>query len=137
MRLESMVQFDTPDFDLWSQVLMVLPDGSTIRFGEDIRRACFRNSQFKEELLKPNQIVEMAFEFPWTAWRIPKGSRLRLTIAPLHSPSYQKNYNTGGKVGYEKIGDARMAHISLFHDSRHPSFLTLPFAASVRAAANR
>jgi len=136
MRLKLMVQSDTPDFDLWAQVLMVLPDGSTIRLGEDIRRARFRNSQFKEELLKPNQIVEMPFEFSWTAWRIPKGSRLRLTIAPLNSPSYQKNYNTGGKVGYEKIGDARIAHISLFHDSRHPSFLTLPFAASVRAAAN-
>jgi predicted acyl esterase len=83
-----MVQSDTPDFDLWAQVLMVLPDGSTIRLGEDIRRARFRDSQFKEELLKPNQIVEIPFEFSWTAWRIPKGSRLRLTIAPqllLHS----------------------------------------------------
>jgi predicted acyl esterase len=90
-----MVQSDTPDFDLWAQVLMVLPDGSTIRLGEDIRRARFRDSQFKEEMLKPNQIVEIPFEFSWTAWRIPKGSRLRLnycssTIAPLNSPSYQR-----------------------------------------------
>ena len=112
---------------------MVLPDGSTIRLGEDIRRARFRNSQFKEELLKSNQIVEMPFEFSWTAWRIAKGSRLRLTIAPLNSPSYQKNYNTGGKVGYEKIGDARIAHISLFHDSRHPSFLTIASFVSAQA----
>lgn len=136
MRLKLMVQSDSPDFDLWAQVLMVLPDGSTIRLGEDIRRARFRDSQFKEELLKPNQIVEIAFEFSWTAWRIPKGSRLRLTIAPLNSPSYQKNYNTGGKVGYEKIEDARIAHIGVFHSSQHPSSLTVPFAAPARAAAN-
>jgi len=136
MKLKLMVQADTPDFDLWAQVLMVLPDGSTIRLGEDIRRARFRNSQFKEELLKPDQIVEMTFEFSWTAWRIPKGSRLRLTVAPLNSPGFQKNYNTGGKAGYEKIEDARIARISLFHDSGHPSFLTLPFAASAQAPAN-
>lgn len=136
MKLKLMVQADTPDFDLWAQVLIVLPDGSTIRLGEDIRRARFRNSQFKEELLKPDQVVEIPFEFSWTAWRIPKGSRLRLTVAPLNSPSFQKNYNTGGKAGYEKIDDARIAHISLFHDSRHPSFLTLPFAAPAPTPAN-
>jgi uncharacterized protein len=135
MHLKLIVQADTPDFDLWAQVLMILPDGSTIHLGEDIRRARFRNSQFKEELLKPNQIVEIPFEFSWTAWRMLKGSRLRLTIAPLNSPSYQKNYNTGGRVGYEKIEDARIAHISVLHDGQHSSSLALPFAAAARAAA--
>ncbi|MGD0956538.1 MAG: CocE/NonD family hydrolase C-terminal non-catalytic domain-containing protein [Candidatus Acidiferrales bacterium] len=55
MRLNLAVQSDAPDFDLWAQVLMVLSDGSTIQLGEDIRRACFRNSFFKEELLRPGQ----------------------------------------------------------------------------------
>jgi predicted acyl esterase len=73
-----MVQSDTPDFDLWAQVLMVLPDGSTIRLGEDIRRVRFRDSKFKEALLKPNQIVEIPYEFSWTAWRNSE----RLAIAP-------------------------------------------------------
>jgi predicted acyl esterase len=30
MRLKLMVQSDTPDFDLWAQVLMVLPDGERL-----------------------------------------------------------------------------------------------------------
>ncbi len=125
---------DAPDFDLWAQVLMVRADGSTVRLGEDIRRARFRNSQFKEELIKPAQVVQIPFEFNWLARRIPAGARLRLTIAPLNSPNYQKNYNTGGRIGYENIDDARIAHIRVFHDAKRPSELEIPLAA-VRSVA--
>jgi uncharacterized protein len=130
MRLRLVVEADVPDFDLWAQVLMVLPDGSTLKLGEDIRRARFRNSVFKQELLQPNQIAQMLFEFYWMARRIPAGARLRLTIAPLNSPNYQKNYNTGGRIGYEKPEDMRVAHIKVFHDGEHASQLILPLAAS-------
>jgi uncharacterized protein len=130
MRLLLECTADTPDFDLWAQVLMVLPDGSTVRLGEDVRRARFRNSQFKEELIKPGQIVRIPFEFNWLARRIPAGARLRLTIAPLNSPNYQKNFNTGGRMGYEKIDDARIASIRVFHEAKRPSRLMLPLAAA-------
>lgn len=130
MRLKLVVQADAPDFDLWAQVLMVLPDGSTVRLGEDIRRARFRNGQFKTELLKPDQVVDMPFEFSWMARRIPAGARLRLTIAPLNSPNYQKNDNTGGRLGYEKLEDARIANIRVFHDAEHASQFIFPLAAN-------
>jgi len=131
MRLKLLVDADAPDFDLWAQVLMVLPDGSTLKLGEDIRRARFRNSAFKQEPLRPNQIVEIPFEFYWMARRIPAGARLRLTIAPLNSPNFQKNYNTGGRIGYEKPEDIQVAHIKIFHDAEHASQLILRLAASV------
>jgi uncharacterized protein len=133
MRLTLECEADAPDFDLWAQVLMVLADGSAVRLGEDIRRARFRNSQFKEELVRPGQRIEIPFEFNWLARRIPAGARLRLTIAPLNSPNYQKNFNTGGRMGYENIGDARVANIKIFHDAKRPSQLILPLAAG-RAA---
>lgn len=135
MRLLLECEADAPDFDLWAQVLMVLPDGSAVRLGEDIRRARFRNSQFKEELLKAGRIVEIPFEFNWTAWRIPAGARLRLTVAPLNSPNYQKNYNTGARVAYEKLQDARVARIKIFHDDMHPSRLSVPLAAAPQTPA--
>jgi putative CocE/NonD family hydrolase len=130
MKLKLVVQSDAADFDLWAQILMIQPDGSTISLGEDIRRARFRNSFFKQELLNPDQIVTIPFEFFWMARRIPAGARLRLTIAPLNSAAYQKNYNTGGRIGYEKIEDVRIAQIKLFHDTQHTSVLELPLAAS-------
>jgi putative CocE/NonD family hydrolase len=137
MTLKLVVQADAPDFDLWAQVLMVLPDGSSVKLGEDIRRAWFRNSFFKAELLQPDQIVEIPFEFYWMARRIPAGARLRLTIAPLNSPNYQKNFNTGGRIGYENLEDARIANIKVFHDAERNSRLTLPLAVPVQKATNR
>jgi len=131
MRLSLMVQADAPDFDLWAQVLMIRADGSTVNLGEDIRRARFRNSVFKAELLKPGEVVEIPFQFNWMARRIPAGARLRLTIAPLNSPNYQKNYNSGGRMGYERIDDARVANIKIFHDGERRSLLIIPLAASV------
>jgi hypothetical protein len=130
MHLTLVCEADAPDFDLWAQVLMVLPDGSTVRLGEDIRRARFRNSPFKQELVKRGETIEIPFKFKWMARRIPAGARLRLTIAPLNSPSYQKNFNSGGRMGYETLEDARIANIKIFHDAKRASKLSLPLAAN-------
>jgi hypothetical protein len=131
-RLKLIVQSDAPDFDLWAQVQMVKADGSAVTLGQDVRRARFRDSFFKQELLKPDQVVTLPFQFNWLAWRIPAGARLRLVLMPLNSPNYQKNYNTGGRVGYEDPKDARVAHIKVFHDASHKSVLLLPMAAAAQ-----
>jgi hypothetical protein len=130
MRLNLIVGSDTPDFDLWAQVQMVKPDGSAVTLGEDIRRARFRDGFFKQELLEPGQVVTIPFTFNWMAWRIPAGVRIRLVVMPLNSPDYQKNYNTGGRIGYEDPSKTRVAHITLFHDKSRASALLLPLAAA-------
>ena len=132
MHLNLIVQSDAPDFDLWAEVQMVKSDGSAVTLGQDIRRARFRDGFFKQELLKPGEVVAMPFEFNWLAWRVPAGARLRLVLMALNSPNYQKNYNTGGRIGYEDPRNARVAHIRLFHDGSRASVLLLPLAATAR-----
>jgi hypothetical protein len=132
MRLNLIVQSDAPDFDLWAQVQLVKADGSAVTLAADMRRARFRDGFFKQELLKPDQVVTIPFEFNWLAWRIPAGAHIRLVLMPLNSPSYQKNDNTGGRIGYEDPKDARVAHIKLFHDASRASALVLPLAAAAR-----
>ncbi len=132
MHLNLVVQSDAPDFDLWAQVQMVAPDGSAVTLGQDIRRARFRDGFFKQELLQPGQVVTIPFTFNWMAWRIPAGARIRLVLMPLNSPGYQKNYNTGGRIGFEDPQRARVAHIKLFHGDSRASALLLPLAAAVR-----
>ena len=132
MHLDLIVQADVPDFDLWAEVQMVKADGSAVTLGQDIRRARFRDGFFKQELLTPDQAVTIPFEFNWLAWRIPAGARLRLVLMPLNSPNYQKNYNTGGRIGYEDPKNARVAHVKLFHDANRASALLLPLAAAAR-----
>jgi hypothetical protein len=49
----------------------------------------------------------------------------------LRSPNsiqVEKNYNSGGVVASESGKDARTAHIALYHDAGHASFLDLPIA---------
>jgi putative CocE/NonD family hydrolase len=128
MRLLLECAADAPDFDLSAQVMMISPDGTAVQLGQDLRRARFRNSPFRSELLRPGEVVEIPFQFNWAAWRIPAGARLRLVVTPLNSPNYQKNYNTGGRIGYERLEDARVAHVRIFHDARHASRLILPLA---------
>lgn len=132
MRMNLIVQSDAPDFDLWAQVQLVKADGSAVTLGQDIRRARFRDGFFKQELLEPDQFATIAFEFNWLAWHIPAGAWIRLVLMPLNSPNYQKNYNTGGRIGYEDPKDARAAHIKLFHDADRASALLLPLAAATR-----
>jgi hypothetical protein len=57
---------------------------------------------------------------------VAKGSRLRLVLGSLNTPSSEKNYNSGGVVAQEMGKDARAAHIQLLHDAEHPSALELP-----------
>lgn len=108
---------------------MVAADGSAVTLGQDIRRARSRDGFFEQELLRPGQVVTIPFTFNWMAWRIPAGARIRLVLMPLNSPDYQKNYNTGGRVGYEDPRQARVAHIELFHNGSRASALLLPLAA--------
>ena len=130
LRLLLACSADTTDYDLWAQVLLVQADGSAVRLGEDIRRARFRNSPFHAQLLRPGELAQIPFEFNWAAWRLPAGAHLRVVIAPLNSPKYQKNYNTGGRIGYERVEDALIAHIRLLHDAQHASRLIVPLAAA-------
>src|SRR6185437_16166397 len=99
---------------------------------ENIRRARLRDGYFKQELLKPRQVVTIPFSFKWIGWRIPAGARVRLVLMPLNSPWYQKNYSTGGRIGYEDPKSARVARITLLHDASRASALLLPLASTAR-----
>ena len=118
MRLMLVCSADTPDFDLWAQVMLVSRTAPPCNSAPDIRRARFRDGSLQRGAAEARTDVEIPFEFNWTAWRIPAGARLRLVITPLNSPNYQKNYNTGGRIGYENPADARIAHIRIYHDAR-------------------
>jgi predicted acyl esterase len=81
-----------------------------------------------QELLQPGELVKF-LRIQWAAWQIPAEAPSTRAIAPLNSPISRKNYNTGGRISYEKPQEARTAHIRIYHDARHASRLLLPLAA--------
>jgi len=129
VKFTAWISMDVPDTDFLVGLSEILVDGTVILLTQDVLRARYRNSLREEELLIPGEINCFEFnDFTFFSRRIAKGSRLRLVIKSPNSIYYQKNYNSGGIVAEEDASVARTAHVTLFHDVEHPSYVELPVA---------
>jgi predicted acyl esterase len=90
-------------------------------------RARFRESLREQKLVTPGEINTYVFDgFYFFSRAVAKGSRLRVVFKSPNSIMLQKNYNSGGLVAEESGADARTAHVTLYHDAEHPSYLEIP-----------
>ncbi|HET7611913.1 MAG TPA: CocE/NonD family hydrolase C-terminal non-catalytic domain-containing protein, partial [Rhodanobacteraceae bacterium] len=129
MQLLANISLDTPDGDVGAEVDAILPDGRTLVLGQDFMRARFRHGVTHAESVKPGAIDPWHFDgFYFTVRELPAGTRLRVVLAPLNMPDLQKNYNSGGRLGYETAKDARTATFEVHLDPQHPSYLEMPLA---------
>jgi len=129
LRFVAWIAMDVPDTDFLVRLFEIKRDGSSIALANDTVRARHRKSLTNQELVKSNVVNRYEFgRFQFFARRVSKGSRIRLVVSCPNSIYYQKNYNSGGVVADESGEDARTAHIRLYHDRSHRSFLELPIA---------
>jgi hypothetical protein len=127
VKLTLWLTMDVPDTDLGVELWEVLPDGSAAFLSNATMRARYRDSLRVEKLVTPGKPEKYVFDnFQFFSRQIAKGSRLRLIVASLNTPSTEKNYNSGGVIAKETGKDAKTAHIQLLHDTEHPSMLELP-----------
>lgn len=125
--LSAWLAIDQPDTDFRAAVYEVALDGSTLQLSVDWLRARYRESLRTAKLIDTREPLRYDFEhFTFVSRQIRKGHRLRLTIGPIHSIYWQKNYNSGGVVAEESLQDARCVTVRLFHDETHPSALYVP-----------
>jgi len=123
------IALNVQDTDFRVGLSEVLSYGEVILLTEDLLRVRYRESQREEKLVVPGEICQYKFDgFKFFSRRIAKGSRLRLVITCPNSIYYQKNYNSGGVVADETDADAKVAHITLYHDGDHQSYLEIPIA---------
>ena len=126
-KLVAFIEIDVPDTDFYAELDEIKPDGSSIMLTSDLKRTRYRDSLVEEKLVKPGEMIRYEFDgFTFFSRRIGKGSRLRLVITCPNTIYLQKNYNSGKNVCLESGKDARTAHVTLYHDAEHPSFLELP-----------
>ncbi len=127
MKTTLYVSTDVPDTDLSATLYVVEPNGKTIFLGQDLVRARYRNGGPEPQFLERGVVEPFVFDQFWfTVRQLPKGSRIRLIIGPLNSPAWQKNYNSGGKPGFETAEDARTANLKFHFSSKYPSSIELP-----------
>ncbi len=129
VRLVAWISMDVPDTDFSVNLYEIMPDGESIQLTGDALRARYRDSATTEKLAKSGEMNRYEFDgFTFFSRRIAKGSRLRLVLTSPNSIYLEKNYNGGGVVAEESGKDAHTAHVTLYHDSDHPSALELPLA---------
>ena len=127
-KFSAWIAIDTPDTDFQVMLDEVFPDGRTLVLTADHMRARYRESLEEQNLVKPGEIERYEFNsFRFVARRIAKGNALRLVITSPNSIFAEKNYNAGGLVTHESGKDARITHVTLYHDANHPTRLDLPF----------
>jgi putative CocE/NonD family hydrolase len=127
VRLTVSLSMDVPDTDLGATLYEIKPDGTSVQLTSDIKRARYRESLRQEKLVTPGEIDRYVFDsFTFVSRRLAKGSRLRLVVGASNTINLERNYNSGGAVAGESAKDARTAHVTLYHDAQHPSFLELP-----------
>jgi putative CocE/NonD family hydrolase len=139
-----------PDTDFTATLVDVFPDGRAIALTDGICRARFRNAAkdwtprdlmsgrapydrlydepgFTTELMTPDTPYEFRIDLWSTANLFRAGHRLRVEISSSNFPRYDRNLNTGGRVGFET--GSRVAQQTILHGARHPSRITLPVIA--------
>lgn len=127
LKLTIWLTMDVPDTDLEVAVYEILPGGGSVALTSATMRARYRESLRQEKLVTAGKPEKYVFDnFTFFSRRVAKGSRLRLFVSCLNTPSTEKNYNSGGVVAQETAKDAKTAHVTLLHDAEHASALELP-----------
>jgi len=127
VRFSAWIALDVPDTDFRVSLYEVLADGTSVLLAEDVKRARYRESPETESLVPAGAVLRYDFDqFPFFSRRVAAGSRLRLFLRCPNSIYLEKNYNGGGVVADETRQDARTGHVTVYHDARHPSALTIP-----------
>ena len=126
-KFSAWIGIDQPDTDFQVNVSEVRSDGRTIALASDSMRARYRENLREPKLVSTHAAQRYDFEhFTFVSRQVAKGSRLRLTIAPINSIFSEKNYNAAKAVAEQSMKDARTVTVTLFHDKAHPSALYVP-----------
>jgi putative CocE/NonD family hydrolase len=134
------------DTDFTATLVDVHPDGRAIILTDGICRVRFREAAakwtpedlrsgrgpydalydpaFRPSALQPGTPCEFKIDMWATANLFRAGHRIRVEVSSSNFPRYDRNLNTGGRVGSET--SARQAEQTVYHDAFRPSRLVLP-----------
>jgi len=124
---------DCRDFDLWTRLLDVLPDGTAMNLmspGLDVQRASYRDLTRGRQLLSPGEVYELKVDKLITSNVFLKGHRIRLQVSASFSPNFSRNLQSGNSEA--DSAETKKAEILIFHDASHPSQVLLPIMSNTR-----
>ncbi|MBT4485796.1 MAG: CocE/NonD family hydrolase, partial [Candidatus Latescibacteria bacterium] len=117
------------DTDFTGKLVDIYPDGKAINITDGIIRARFRNGMSDPDFVSPGDVVRYQIELGSAAITFQKGHRIRLEVSSSNFPRFDRNLNTGGRIGKESVFEKAEQHI--YHNSSHPSRLVLTVVDSL------
>lgn len=79
-------QVDRPLAHCAVRLNSIWPDGSVSRLTYAVRNLCHRDGHEKPQELVPGKTYQLRIQLDDTAWRLPKGNRLRVSISTSYWP---------------------------------------------------
>jgi uncharacterized protein len=112
------------DTDFTAALVDVHPDGAALIVCEGIVRARYRDSVEEPTLVEPGKVYAYRIDLWETSQVFKAGHRIRLEISSSNFPRFDRNLNTGGRIGMDDRTE--VATQTVFHDAERPSHIRLP-----------
>jgi putative CocE/NonD family hydrolase len=112
------------DTDFTGKLVDVWPDGKAYNLTDGIVRARYRNSTKEPEFIEPGKVYEYTIELQPTSNVFKAGHRIRVQISSSNFPKYDRNLNTGNKIGQDDKIEVAMQ--TILHNNIYPSHIILP-----------
>lgn len=120
------VSSDAEDTAFSIKVMEVFPDGSAYNIRNGITTLAYRNGSPERITYTPGSVEEIIIDSWDVAWRIQKGSRIRIDISSSNFPEYSVHSNYPGIWSLQD--KTRKARQTIYFGGKYPSYLVLPIS---------
>ena len=113
-----------PDTDFTAKLVDVGPDGYARNVTEGIIRARSREAGQPASAIAPGTVYKYDIDMWATSNVFKRGHRVRLEVSSSNFPKYDRNANTGERIGSDTTGASALQ--TVHHSPEYPSHVTLP-----------
>ena len=124
IRAHLFVSSDAEDTAFSAKLMEVFENGETVNIRGSITTLAYRNGADRRGTYTPGEVVEINIEMWDVAWKLRKGSRLRLDISSSDFPQYSVHSNYPGI--WSEQWETKKAKQSVYMGSTYPSEVILP-----------
>jgi putative CocE/NonD family hydrolase len=124
IRAQLSVASSAMDTDFTVKLVDVFPNGEARNLTDGILRVRYRESLESPKFMKPGEIYRISVDAGVTSNVFRAGHRIRVEISSSNFPRFDRNPNTGGRMGNET--GMKKATQTVFHDLDRRSYVELP-----------
>lgn len=118
------VSADVEDTAFVVKIMEVMEDGSTYNMRTGITTLGYRNQSDRRQVYEPGDKVQICIDTWDLAWKLQKGSRIRIDLTSSDFPQYSVHSNFEGCWAEQK--NTRPAKLQVYYGGFDESYISLP-----------